>query len=74
MNRDVVASLNIAYKGWARFIHPRVDAIEATGDLFSRMMEPKSLCYDDVVIQIVDVSKSGRSQTKPTENLNIVKS
>jgi putative transposase len=23
MNRDVVASMNIAYKGWARFTHPR---------------------------------------------------
>ena len=23
MDRDVVASMNIAYKGWTRFIHPR---------------------------------------------------
>ncbi|MEO9308783.1 MAG: transposase, partial [Nitrososphaera sp.] len=23
MDRDVVASLNIAYKGWSRFCHPR---------------------------------------------------
>ncbi|MEO9309546.1 MAG: hypothetical protein ABI337_04560 [Nitrososphaera sp.] len=23
MNRDIVASMNIAYKGWSRFCHPR---------------------------------------------------
>jgi putative transposase len=23
MDRDVVASMNIAYKGWTRFCHPR---------------------------------------------------
>jgi putative transposase len=23
MDRDVVASMNIAYKGWSRFTHPR---------------------------------------------------
>jgi putative transposase len=23
MDRDVVASMNIAYKGWSRFCHPR---------------------------------------------------
>lgn len=28
-DRDVVASMNIAYKGWARFIHPKGDANEA---------------------------------------------
>lgn len=29
MDRDVVASLNISYKGWARFTHPRGDTGEA---------------------------------------------
>ncbi len=29
MDRDVVASMNIAYKGWARFIHPRGLLVEA---------------------------------------------
>ncbi|MEO9308762.1 MAG: transposase [Nitrososphaera sp.] len=29
MNRDVVASMNIAYKGWARFTHPRGLPVEA---------------------------------------------
>lgn len=58
MDRDVVASMNIAYKGWARFIHPRGDTVEAKSGTFeSAMLEPKSLCYDDVTIQIVDVSK-----------------
>ncbi|MDE1832088.1 hypothetical protein [Candidatus Nitrosotalea okcheonensis] len=23
MNRDVIASMNISYKGWSRFCHPR---------------------------------------------------
>ncbi|QLH06430.1 hypothetical protein C5F50_04575 [Nitrosopumilus ureiphilus] len=59
MDRDIVASLNIAYKGWARFTHPRVDTGEATSELFSRMSEPNTSNYDDVVIQIVDVSKYG---------------
>jgi putative transposase len=29
MDRDVVASLNITYKGWSRFCHPRGLPIEA---------------------------------------------
>ena len=29
MDRDVVASLNISYKGWARLIHPRGLPVEA---------------------------------------------
>jgi putative transposase len=29
MDRDVVASMNIAYKGWARFTHPRGLPVEA---------------------------------------------
>jgi putative transposase len=57
MDRDVVASLNIAYKGWARFTHPRGDTNEATCDIFSRMQEPKISNYDSLVILIVDVSK-----------------
>lgn len=60
MDRDVIASMNIAHKGWARFIHPRGDTCEAKSDTFeSAMLEPKSSNYDDTVIQIVDVSKSG---------------
>lgn len=57
MDRDVVASLNIAYKGWARFTHPRGDTDEVACDLFSRMQEPKLSNYDDLSILIVDVSK-----------------
>jgi putative transposase len=56
MDRDVVASLNIAYKGWARFTHPRGDTNEAACE-FSRMQEPKISNYDDLAILIVDVSK-----------------
>jgi putative transposase len=29
MDRDIVASMNIAYKGWARFTHPRGLPVEA---------------------------------------------
>jgi putative transposase len=29
MDRDVVASMNIAYKGWSRFYHPRGPPVEA---------------------------------------------
>ncbi|MGI0018029.1 MAG: RNA-guided endonuclease InsQ/TnpB family protein [Nitrosotalea sp.] len=29
MNRDVIASMNIAYKGWSRFCHPRGLLVEA---------------------------------------------
>ncbi|SMH72363.1 protein of unknown function [Candidatus Nitrosotalea okcheonensis] len=29
MDRDVIASMNIAYKGWSRFCHPRGFPIEA---------------------------------------------
>jgi putative transposase len=56
MDRDVVASLNIAYKGWARFTHPRGDTGEAACE-FSRMQEPKISNYDKLAILIVDVSK-----------------
>lgn len=59
MDRDVIASMNIAHKAWSRFTHARDDTGEATSELFSRMMEPKSSCYGDVAIQIVDVSKCG---------------
>ncbi len=58
MDRDVVASLNIAYKGWSRFTHPRGDTCEAQSGTFEPVMsEPKLSNYDDLVIQIVDVSK-----------------
>lgn len=58
MDRDVVASMNIAHKGWARFIHPRGDTVEAKSGTFkSVMLEPRPSRYDDVAIQIVDVSK-----------------
>jgi putative transposase len=29
MDRDIVASMNIAYKGWSRFCHPRGLSVEA---------------------------------------------
>jgi len=29
MDRDIVASMNVAYKGWARFTHPRGLSVEA---------------------------------------------
>jgi putative transposase len=58
MDRDVVASLNIAYKGWARFTHPRGDTGEAQSGIFEpAMSEPKISNYDSLVIRIVDVSK-----------------
>ena len=50
MDRDVVASMNVAYKGWARFIHPRGDTGEAM------VLEP-GLITKESAIQIVDVSK-----------------
>jgi putative transposase len=59
MDRDVVASLNIAYKGWARFTHIRGDTNEACSgdDTKARMQEPKLSSFDDLAILIVDVSK-----------------
>lgn len=59
MDRDVVASLNISYKGWARFTHHRGDTVEAQSGTFKPVMsEPKLSDYDNLVIRIVDVSKS----------------
>lgn len=49
MDRDVVASMNIAYKGWTRFIHPRDDTNEAM------VQEPD---FTKLAILKVDVSKS----------------
>ncbi len=61
MDRDVVASLNIAYKGWARFTNPRGDTSEAQlGTLEPAMSEPKISSYDGLAIRIVDVSKGER--------------
>ena len=60
MDRDVVASLNISYKGWTRFIHHQDDTGEAESDAFeSAMSEHKLSNYDNLSIRIVDVSKSG---------------
>jgi putative transposase len=56
MDRDVVASMNIAHKAWSRFNHARVDTGEAQCSTFE---EPMTESYDNVVIRIVDVSKSG---------------
>lgn len=50
MDRDVVASMNIAYKGWTRFIHPRGDTDEA-------MVQESGLITKEPVILKVDVSK-----------------
>ena len=60
MDRDVVASMNIAHKAWSRFNHARGDTGEGQSSIFEESMsEPKSSNYDDVVIRILDVSKSG---------------
>ncbi|QLH07043.1 RNA-guided endonuclease InsQ/TnpB family protein [Nitrosopumilus ureiphilus] len=58
MDRDVIASMNIAHKAWSRFTHAKGDTGEATSELFSRMSEPICCNYNDVAIRIVDVSKS----------------
>lgn len=66
MDRDVVASMNIAHKGWARFIHPRGDTCEAESFTFEKPMTESRPSMDGMVIRIVDVSKSGfRIQTEP---------
>ncbi len=58
MDRDVVASMNIAHKAWSRFNHARGDTGEAQSSTFEEpMTEPRPSDYDDVVIRIVDVSK-----------------
>jgi putative transposase len=57
MDRDVVASMNIAHKGWARFTHPRGGTNEAQSGTFEQAMT-ESTSYDSVVIRIVDASKS----------------
>jgi len=60
MDRDVVASLNIAYKGWARLTHHKGDTNEAQSGTFEPVMaEPKLSDFDKLAIRIVDVSKSG---------------
>ena len=55
MDRDVLASMNIAHKAWSRFTHARDDTGEAKNSIFAESM---SESYDKVVIRIVDVSKS----------------
>ncbi len=58
MDRDIVASMNIAHKAWVRFNHARGLSGEAQSDVFeSAMSEPRPSDYDDVVIRIVDESK-----------------
>lgn len=60
MDRDVVASMNIAHKAWSRFNHARGDTGEGQCSVFEESMsESKPSDYDDVVIRILDVSKSG---------------
>jgi len=55
MDRDVIASMNIAHKAWSRFNHARGDTCEAKYFTFEKsMLEPR-----ETAIQIVDVSKSG---------------
>lgn len=71
MDRDVVASMNIAHKAWSRFNHARGDTSEGQSSIFEEpMTEPKPSNYDDVEIRILDVSKSGLdNQTKPYHQL-----
>jgi putative transposase len=41
MDRDIVASMNIAYNRWARFTHPRgppVEAVKGEVDLFEPLI------------------------------------
>ena len=66
MDRDVIASMNIAHKGWARFIHPRGDTGEAQSDIFESAMTERISSMDEVPIRIVDVSKSSKDLTEPT--------
>lgn len=67
MDRDVIASMNIAHKAWFRFNHARGDTREGQSSVFEEpMSEPKISDYDKLVIQILDVSKSwSRNLTKP---------
>ncbi|MEM3171965.1 MAG: transposase, partial [Candidatus Nitrosotenuis sp.] len=48
MDRDVVASMNISYKGWSRFCHPRGLPVEAVkGNVIpDRYQEPLILRVD----------------------------
>jgi putative transposase len=72
MDRDVVASMNIAHKAWSRFNHARGDTGEGHSSVFDEpMSESKPSNYDDVVIRILDVSKSGFDN--PTELNNAIK-
>ena len=56
MDRDVLASMNIAHKAWSRFTHARDDTGEAKNSIFEESMSESN--FDEVVIRIVDVSKS----------------
>jgi len=46
MDRDVVASMNIAYKGWARFTHPRGLPVEAVKGNVAFLEKPLILRVD----------------------------
>jgi putative transposase len=67
MDRDVIASMNIAHKAWSRFNHARGDTSEGQSSIFEEpMSEPILSDYDDVAIRILDVSKSGSRQPDRT--------
>lgn len=55
MDRDVVASMNIAHKAWPRFSHARGDTGEGQSSVFEEPMAESR----EPVIRILDVSKSG---------------
>ncbi|MEO9309350.1 MAG: hypothetical protein ABI337_03545 [Nitrososphaera sp.] len=51
MDRDIVASMNIAYKGWSRFCHPRGLLVEAVkGDV--GLFEPLILRVDGIKLVV----------------------
>lgn len=70
MDRDVVASMNIARKGWARFIHLGGDTSEAKCSTFEEPMTEPRTSMDGLEIRIVDVSKSGSRQPDRTLSIN----
>jgi len=59
MDRDVLASMNIAHKAWSRFTHARDDTGEAENSIFEESMSESKL-----VIRIVDVSKCISSRSR----------
>ena len=59
IDRDVLASMNIAHKAWSRFTHARSDTGEAKNSIFEESMSESKL-----VIRIVDVSKCISSRSR----------